>query len=217
MKDDNAERHRYFRINDSVKLSYQILHQPGVKNSQESFDLMAEQNRRMDALIAEQKHQYPEIIELIALLNQKIENLCLVDKTGQTTLAHHARNVNISACGLAFSEQEPTPVGTQLQLFLVLDNNKKLELEGLVVGCHLTSDSPHRSYPKASRSYPKASTTNTLKSSDNNNDYTWRVDFLHLSTHNEELLIQHIVRRQSTLLAEQRQQVQLGENYNPER
>lgn len=212
MKDDNAERRRYFRINDSVKLSYRILHQPGVKNSQESFDLMAEQNKRMDALITDQKHQHPEIIELIALLNQKIESLCSVNKASQTMLAHHARNVNISACGLAFSEQEPTPVGTQLQLFLVLDDDKKLELEGLVIDCHLTSDSPHYSHPKASASHTKA----TVKSSDNYDDYTWRVDFLHLNTHNEELLIQHIVRRQSTLLAEKRQNSQLGYDYNPD-
>mgnify|MGYP000713547609 CR=1 FL=1 len=193
MKDNNAERRRYFRINDSVKLSYRILHQPGANNSQQSFDLMAEQNRRMDELIAEQKHQHPEIIELIALLNQKIETLCQVDKASQTTLAHHARNVNISACGLAFSEQEPAAIGTSLQLFLVLDGDKKLELEGLVVGCHSAceagSSCAHKHDQEASHFQ----------------DYIWRVDFLHLNTQSEERLIQHIVRRQSTLLAQRRQ------------
>lgn len=206
MTDDNtAERRRYFRINDTVKLSYCIVHPPGAKNTDDSYDLIAEQDKRIDALIEHQKNHHPEMVELIGLLNQKIERLCQVDTSSKTTLAHYARNVNISACGLAFTEHYCAAVGTQLQLFLVLDDNKKLELEGLVIGCQMTSNTRQ----VASHIATSNNTDNTQKRSDqkehsNNKYYEWRVDFLHLSPGNQELLIQHIVRRQSTLLAEKR-------------
>ena len=59
MKDNNnAERRRYFRINDTVKLSYRVTHQPNMQTLDDTFDLIAEQDRRMEILIAEQKHHY---------------------------------------------------------------------------------------------------------------------------------------------------------------
>ncbi|WP_053980524.1 hypothetical protein [Marinagarivorans algicola] len=197
--ENTEERRRYFRINDTVKLSYCIVHPPGATQTDDSYDLMTEQNKRIDMLIEHQKNNHPEIVELIALLNQKIERLCQIDTSSHTTLAHYARNVNISACGLAFTEHYCAAVGTQLQLFLVLDDHKKLELEGLVIDCKMTSNTREI----ASHTLPSNTANNTQANSDNKH-YEWRVDFLHLSPSNQELLIQHIVRRQSTLLAEKR-------------
>ena len=174
----SSERRRYFRINDTVKLSYQIVHSKQQSTADDTFELIADQDRRMEILIAEQKHVYPELIELIALLNQKIERLTQVDKTSKTTLAYHARKVNMSACGLAFAEDEALDVGAHLRLFLVLDDGEKMEVDGLLVDCHQGGD----------------------------DDYIWRVDFLNLREASQEKLIQHVVRRQSALLAERRNQ-----------
>lgn len=190
---NNDERRRYFRINDTVKLSYCISTKPGDCDDYCGYDLTAEQDARIQRIITEQKHENPAIIELIDLLNQKIDHLAHGDKSPQTILAHQARNVSISACGLAFTEQEAIKIGTQLRLFLVLDSNKKIELEGLVIDC----------IPQNNQENTKTN-TNT-KNLDTATLFKWRVDFLHVSSHNQELLIQHIVRRQSTLLAEQRQ------------
>jgi c-di-GMP-binding flagellar brake protein YcgR len=178
----SSERRRYFRINDTVKLSYQIVHSKQENSADETFELIADQDRRMEILIAEQKHIHPEIIELIALLNQKIERLTQVDKTTKSTFAYRARKVNMSACGLAFSEDGPLDVGAHLRLFLVLDDGDKMEVDGLLVDCRQAE----------------------------NDDYIWRVDFLNLRETAQEKLIQHVVRRQSTLLAERRNQPKNG-------
>lgn len=171
----SSERRRYFRINDTVKLSYQVLDKHSHKTLDEDrFDLIAEQDRRMEVLIAELKHQHPKLIELIALLNQKFERIVDIDNTQPSALAYHARDVNISACGLSFSENDAIAIGSHLQLFLLLTSGQKLTLEGLVVDCHTG---------------PKGG-------------FVWRVDFLYLSEATQEQLIQHIVQRQSAQLSQ---------------
>jgi c-di-GMP-binding flagellar brake protein YcgR len=171
----SSERRRYFRINDTVKLSYQILEKNSHKALEDDrFDLIAEQGRRMEVLIAELKHEHPKLIELIALLNQKFERIVDIENTQPTALAYHARDVNMSACGLSMSEDKAVAIGSHLQLFLVLNSGQKMTLEGLVVDCHRRQD----------------------------NKFVWRVDFLYLSESTQEQLIQHIVQRQSTLLSQ---------------
>ena len=172
----SPERRRYFRINDSIQLSYQIvkmLDSDGASTEPE-FNLIAEQDRRMEVLIAELKHEHPQLIELISLLNQKFERLARLDKSADTSLAYMARDVNISACGLAFTENMPLALGTHLRLFLKLQEKKQLEVEGLLIGCEQHADNRH----------------------------IWRVDFINLNNKKQEMLIQHLVRRQGAQLAE---------------
>lgn len=171
-----SERRRYFRIDDTVQLHYQITRNasPTSTDDGHSFDFIIEQDRRMEVLIAELKHNHPELIELISLLNQKIERLTHADRSQDNTLAFHAREVNISACGLAFTENTEIAISSRLHLFLMLEG-KQFELDGLVIDCHETD----------------------------NGCYVWRVDFLSLNEQTQERLIQYIVKRQNTLLAKQ--------------
>ncbi len=168
----HEERRRYFRINDTVDLSYRISFDPNGKDDP-TFELIAEQDRRMEILIAEQKHHHPDLVELIALLNQKIERLTHLDRQSKTTIAFKARSVNLSACGLAFEEHEALALGAQLQLFLAVSPETRLEIEGMLVDCQ-----------------PK-----------DNGHYTWRVDFINLTPATQERLIQQVVQRQSAQLA----------------
>ncbi len=174
-----VERRRYFRINDTVKLSYRQLDKRGKSLEDDNFDLIAEQDRRMETLISELKNENPKMIELIALLNQKLERLSPFEQHENTVLAYRAREVNMSACGLAFSEEIPVAIGSQLILYLVLANGLKLTLRGLVVGCQL-----EREY--------------TIEDGDR---YNWRVDFINLTEKDQELLIQNVVQRQSVQLS----------------
>jgi c-di-GMP-binding flagellar brake protein YcgR len=172
-----AERRRYFRINDTVQLSYRVTYPQIIEGpADNTYDLIAEQDRRMEVLIAEQKHHQPALIELIALLNQKVERLAKANKTADDIFVYRARKINISACGLAFTENYPLAVGAQLQLFLIFENNTKMSIEGLLVDCQ---EDPEK-------------------------QYIWRVDFLNLTSKNQEKLIQHVVQRQSTQLAARR-------------
>ncbi|MDZ7922915.1 MAG: PilZ domain-containing protein [Marinagarivorans sp.] len=176
-----VERRRYFRINDTVKLSYRQLDKRG--NSLESSDhqdLIAEQDRRMEVLISELKTEHPKMIELIALLNQKLERLSPFEKHENTVLAYRAREVNMSACGLAFSEDDAVAIGSQLMLYLILANGQKMILKGLVIGCQLERD----------------------QAPNENDRYNWRVDFINLTEKDQELLIQNIVQRQSAQLGQ---------------
>jgi c-di-GMP-binding flagellar brake protein YcgR len=119
------------------------------------------------------------MIELIALLNQKLERLSPFEKHEHTLLAYRAREVNMSACGLAFNEEDPVAIGSQLILYLVLANGHKLTLKGLVVGCQLERE----------------------QKPDEDDRYNWRVDFINLTEKDQELLIQNVVQRQSAQLS----------------
>lgn len=177
----SAERRRYFRINDTVKLSYQKLDRRGQPLEDECFLHMAEQDRRMEVLISELKEEQPKLIELIGLLNQKLERVTGLDRQQHTTLAYRARHVNMSACGLSFEENTPVAIGGNLALYLILATGQKLTLRGLVVGCQLKRDAEEAE----------------------DEQYIWRVDFVNVGEHDQELLIQNVVQRQCAQLANQ--------------
>jgi hypothetical protein len=168
------ERRRYFRVEDTLKLSYQILKASGEAPVSNAFDLIAEQDRRMEVLIAENKTKFPELVELISLLNQKIERLTEIDKVANKSITYQARAVNLSACGIGFPETDAIGVGSLLRLFMLLDG-KKLDIDGMVIACEKGVGG-----------------------------FMWRVDFLHPSESAQEQLIHYLVRKQRDLLKRQR-------------
>ena len=168
------ERRRYFRIDDTIQLSYQITRRPGNTTHLDSKadTQVADQDQRIDTLVNELKGEYPKLIELITLLDQKSQRLFEHPHNQRKAPALDGRAVNISACGLAFVEDATIPISTQLLLFLMLDDDK-LEIDGLVIDCQHHGGGA----------------------------FIWRVDFLNLSESTQEKLIQHIVRRQRLQLA----------------
>jgi hypothetical protein len=95
---------------------------------------------------------------------------------------HEPTQVNISACGMAFESEAYYATGQVLELHVLLKPaNTRLKLKGFVTACE---------HAPAGSEKP----------------YFLRIDFTRMDTHVQEELIQHIVRRQSMLLSQQRQE-----------
>ncbi len=183
------ERRRYFRINETVGLSIQILDREGKtsNDSEQTFTpnaiaLVSQHDDRIERLVHELEDEHPKIAQIAALLNQKLErvaSLLAMESSLLDRIAHRVQEVNISACGMAFSHEEPIPEGTQIHVELTLyPEETKIVSDGLVV-------------------------SNELTSGDTQNYYC-RVDFIGMSGANQETLIQHIVQSQSSQLKARR-------------
>lgn len=132
----------------------------------------------------------PEVAHLLDLYNQKI-NLAfghgLADKTQDTEFSIRACQVNLSACGIAFPCAEFAPLNQHIAIDLTLyPNNLRLQLLAAVIACDDIDD--------------------TNGDVDREHAYLVRADFVHITDADQELLVQHIIRRQAQQLSEERAQ-----------
>lgn len=182
----NDDRRRYFRIQETLGLSWQLLDGGGSEGSNASpaadlLSMVSEQDRRIEKLLIELAEENPKVSELVSLFNQKLErvvNQIVLDNSLVNRIANKVKEANISACGIAFVHEEKLPPGSNLRLELtLLPEQKHLTADGRLVGCDPSNDGL----------------------------YYWRIDFLAISKSDQEELIQHIVKSQSQQLKMARQ------------
>lgn len=184
----SKERRRYFRINETVGVGYELLDHHSIvqQHIQDEerlggiFDQVEDQDARIEQLLIELEDKHPSVVELVTLFNQKLErvvNHLLLDSQLVRRIAQKVRVVNISACGIAFECDEEIEAGTQLQLQLTLYPDKRqMETRARVIDCEKHEQ-----------------------------NYYWRIDFVGMSKADHETLIQHIVRSQGSQLKNKRQ------------
>lgn len=173
------EKRRYFRINDTIGLTYESLDKSEHPDSEpESADIwaaMSDQDTKIEKLLQEVAKTSPAVADLARALNQKLERIInhrMIDHRKIESRTNKSIKVNISACGLSFASDVPAQINERLSLALeLIPGQKKVELKGVVVGC------------EARRS-----------------GFYWRVNFYGVKPAVQEVLIQHIVQRQSAQL-----------------
>lgn len=177
------EKRRYFRIHETIGLYYEILdhkHSDSAPDkSVDIWDLMSEQDEKIQRLLIEVEEESPKVAELIAAFNQKLERVVhqlVMESQLLDRVASRVKEVSISACGLGFMAVAPIAKGTRLRLELQLfPSTQLIHTHGRVVGCE-----PRKS------------------------DFYWRIEFLDMRQSEQERLIQHIVQRQSAQLQDHR-------------
>ena len=186
------ERRRYFRLDDTMGLSYRRLSPEEVSAFAEhaqqhggNFDYAANFDNRIQTLLDACRVQNPVAAELIGLMNQKL-NLVIkqmdIDTGILQKIAYQLKQVNVSACGMAFACDERIDSGEMLQLDILLKpGDLHVVAMAEVVDCTAQADTD-----------------------ESEGQYFLRLDFVELNANDQELLIQHIVKRQSTLLKERR-------------
>ncbi len=178
------ERRRFFRINDTMGVAYRVLtkEELAASNNKDSmpvnvFSLLANYDTVLNEQLSQIKVKQPELEAIFTSLNKKIN--CLINHLEMESrlverLAHKIRDVNISACGMAFLAEGEFELGQDLSLDIVLQPAETHIFSlGKVVGCE--------------------------KDKSGDGSYV-RVDFYNMSNTDQENLIQHIVQRQSTQL-----------------
>lgn len=189
MLKSNQERRRYFRVTDLVGLRYQLLSQDeqalAIQAQPSSLkDLLKKINNDILSNLALIQTAQPEVHRLFDLLNQKVNLALGVDNQNQDDALDTSNNicsVNLSACGLAFTDDKPANLNQYMSLELTLyPNNIRLMLLAAVIGCERYEDEGGK------------------------NKYIIRADFADISDANQEVLVQHVIKRQALQLKQQR-------------
>lgn len=181
MKEATTERRQYFRVDDEVAVTICAWNDDygGETVPNERPDLQIEYQASLELqlrqALSDIRAKYAEVAIALDLINQKIN------------LLHHEQQVDrvkptlkpasLSACGIALTWPESYCVGERLQLFLFLQPLHQLvQTTAYVIEC---SD---------------------MQSQDDGERFLLRLNFDNIHVQYQELLIQHVVRRQSEQL-----------------
>lgn len=190
MTNVQQERRRYFRVSDLVGLNYRFLSEGErelalVAQPRSLNNLLAQIEDEIDMNLQALLQANPDLHKLMDLYNQKI-NLAfgygLADKDQDAGHSVRACQVNISACGIAFPCADPAALNQSLALDLTLfPNNIRVQLLASVISCERHEEGAAEEA------------------------YIIRANFEHLSENDEELLVQHVIKRQALQLKDQRE------------
>lgn len=192
---DEAERRRYFRVDDRAILKYRGL-SPGEREAlvarlsrapatrQALANNFANISQQMQRLLRKVEQTEPEIALCLETLNEKLDTLARQLSLEASEMADEpVRAVNLSAAGIRFEAKDGLDPGRVLELrLLLLPSCVGVSAVGTVVRCDDAA-------PGGSRL-----------------PYRIAVDFDYLRDDDRELLVQHVVRRQTEQLRKSRGQ-----------
>jgi hypothetical protein len=194
-QDTGQDRREFFRIDDTVAMRFQPVpaaglgkklerYQKGLENEFTIMGNLAVISQEMSGVLRKIEHDSPDIARYLRSLDRKIDLLGKAFLTWTSEMADQpASAVNLSASGMAFNTPEPTELGTVLELKLLLPYFTGLVLFAEVVACE--------KLPQQEGDSPA---------------YQTRVSFRHLREADRDVLIRHVLQRQSEALRKRRQE-----------
>lgn len=188
------DRRQFFRIDDTVRMQIQPLTTEqltaGVANLERGFDgnftvmsSLAAVTAQMATSMRRIESRDPDVAAYLKALDQKMEILGRAFLAQESELvSSEDQTVNLSAGGVCIPADEPMPEGQALEIRMLLyPSFTGLLSFGEVVGC-LTMD------PSENEGYA----------------HLLRVEFVHMREQDREILIRHVLRRQSECLRARR-------------
>jgi c-di-GMP-binding flagellar brake protein YcgR len=182
------DRRRYFRITDQVGVAYRVVDESELEaQTQPSrpgdiFGILSELDKTITTELQALQMRDPSLAYLLDAFDKKINaviNQLEMDNYLVQRIAHKVREVNISACGMGFQSDETLADGTLLMVDLMLTpDNINIFTYARVISCESLDEEGH----------------------------FVRVEFFGMNSTDQELLIQHIVRRQGYLIRSNWQQ-----------
>lgn len=186
------ERRRYFRIEDDFEVRFRVLPQRESSRPtriqttiRESVDELRNKSRLVLNRLKISHKDVAELLELQELRLRRIEDLVPDGPefgAAPTAEDHAGVGVNISACGVAFRTGYSVPPESRLRVTMTLQpDDLRVTTTGIVVSC---------------------ARPNTVRTEEN--PFLVQVDFRGMHPDAEELLVQHILKRQSALIRARR-------------
>lgn len=194
MKMTHDDRRRFFRITDSIGVSYKHINEEddnasekvvgSVHDALNASELLEFHNQALNKALSDLDGRDSLAATAISALNRKIDaviSLMEIDGLQENKVIHNSvQEASISACGIAFPVAETISSQAMLELTLYLETSgEKVVAIGKVIECE--------------------------KGKDDDSFYI-RVEFTEMSEREREKLIQHIVLRQGSLLRSIKQQ-----------
>ena len=187
------ERRRYYRIDDDVALRYQIIPEATLPDVLTRFDSgyadkwtlaseFAYATSQMKQALEKIKPEMPEVARYLEELNKKIDTLMRLLATSEDDMPSYPTDrVNLSASGLAFDAPAQVPVGSTLEIKLLIFPSFVCFLSlGKVVRCS-RENTEERDFP-----------------------YRIAVDFTHIREGAREILVKHVLQKESSHLRKAR-------------
>ncbi len=183
------ERRRFFRIEDSLGVAYRLLTAEelalgeSVPLAIDSFSLIVNFDKEIEHSLGKLRVREPLVAELLDTFNKKMN--CVINQlqmdTRQQQLQHTTQSISISACGVGLHSEQAFAADDQLLMdFILYPSNLHVSSRARVVACEAGD------------------------SDDRHEGYFIRAEFIGMSETDQELLIQHIVKRQTSLRRDQR-------------
>jgi hypothetical protein len=186
----------YFRIVDFIGFDYRLITDAEFARLRVAsklaevppLDELAVLDQQIQLVIDRLNIKQPDASALGALLNKKLDLILrhsnLASDLPDLNLFPQ-RQVDISATGIAFPTKAPLSIGQNLHLDLLLQSGRQhLKLLAKVVGCDNDASS--------------------LRGEDPSLSHIVRVNFIEMSEHISEFLIQYLVKRQGAILKSRR-------------
>ncbi len=172
----SQDRRRFFRITDTIGIHYQIVSEDESSDFSIKPSNVFEQLDILDQTIENHLTQLsdsaPEIVSIIEALNEKFNVLLSTVELKTVASTVKQKEASISACGLAFPTDEAIASDTKMQLSIHLGEGSEIPVTAVVIDNHQQDDSTF---------------------------YT-RVEFEEINAKDRDMLIKHIMLRQSALL-----------------
>lgn len=191
-QDSDQERREFFRIDDRVNLSYQIVSEEELAKRVKALECspsdgltvmtrLTSISQQFAATLHRIDQQNPDVADYLKALDQKLEVLAQTFLSRNSDLVEQPTQiVNLSAGGIAFSVVDEIEQGTPLEVKLLLSPTYTGILTyGRVVSCDPAEE---------------------------DDSYHVRVDFEHIRDSDRDALIRHILRRQGEYLRRRREE-----------
>lgn len=194
------ERREFFRIDDSILVSWRLIGAPAQSHGDAELEQVAEGSftiitrlqtisRHLSGSLRRIEQRDPDVADYLKALDEKLTLIAqsfLADEVGIP--GRSARPVNLSAGGLALDSGEPLEVGSQVELkLLLLPSYTGVVALGEVIRVSEETENPE---------YP----------------YRLHINFTHIRDSERDALIGHILRRQGEMLRRKRELKELAEN-----
>ncbi len=200
------ERRRFFRIDDSVRISLKRVGQEEVEQQLErldqqllgSFSLMsslAAETQQTAAALRRIEGRSPDVAQCIKAIDRKIELLAKALLYEEADIGRHpARPANLSAGGIAVHTREAFEKGALVEIrMLLMPTFTGVLTFGHVVECRAEA------------------------SEDGEFSHLLRIDFAHIREQDRDAIIRHVLRKQAEWLRRKRHEKErVGTDYGDE-
>ncbi|OUS12456.1 hypothetical protein A9Q89_06110 [Gammaproteobacteria bacterium 53_120_T64] len=187
------EKRRFYRIDDSVSLSYKVISEAGLDDAiasskvnsgrrQRLLSSLAELDGRINALVLDIDDQLPEVATVLKLLNRKIHIIGQMSESAESggeedVIPRPTHKISLSASGASFHAPASVRVHDCLELSLTLfPEYYFIKAFGRVVSCR--------------DALPSTPDFNKLIA----------VDFIFLDADDQDYIMSHVLKKQSERL-----------------
>ena len=189
------EKRRFYRIDDSVSLSYKTISEADLDEAlasaklssgrrQKQLSALAELDGRINAMLLDIDDQLPEVATVLKLLNRKIHIVGQMSDNPESSgdedaIPRPTHQISLSASGVSFHAPTSVRVHDCLELSLTLfPEYYFIKAFGRVVSCR--------------DALPSSPDFNKLVA----------VDFVYLDEDDQDYIMSHVLKKQSELLRE---------------